>query len=317
MLKVVGLTVQVNTPGFGWADAVTDVSVEVRRGESVGVVGESGCGKSLTVRAMLGLLPESTTRQTGGAISLDGALLETPGQFAQIRGARIGYVPQDASTALNPVLTIGDQVAETARHHLQLSAPDARKRAVHLLERVGIASAVERFRAYPHQLSGGQQQRVMIACALAGDPELLLLDEPTTALDVTVQARLLRLLASLRADHGLAQLLVTHDLGVASVASDRLLVLYAGRVVETGPTAAVLGDPKHPYTRGLLGSLPSVGQRRLTPLAGSVPDVGQWPSGCRFRDRCPQARVDCARAVPSLERVGSSRRVACPVVAHG
>ena len=314
MLKVVGLTVQVHASGVGWADAVSEVSLEVRRGESVGVVGESGCGKSLTVAAVLGLLPEGTTRQTAGSISVDGALLEAPEQFAAVRGARLGYVAQDAATALNPVLTIGSQVAETARYHLDLSASDARKRAVHLLERVGLRSAVERFGAYPHQLSGGQQQRVMLACALAGDPELLLLDEPTTALDVTVQARVLRLLAQLRADHGLAQLLVTHDLAVASVACDRIVVLYGGRVVETGPTAAVLGDPKHPYTRGLLASLPSVGQRRLSSLYGSVPDVGQWPSGCRFRDRCPQARVECARALPALERVGLHRHVACPVV---
>lgn len=317
LLEVTDLRVEVDDPELGWCEAVSGLDLRIDRGEALGVVGESGCGKSLSVLALLGLLPEPSVRFSGGTILFDGEPIDgrDPASFRPLRGRHIGYVPQDALTALNPVWPVGEQVAEVIRLHHGAARREAQKRATELLIRVGIPSAQRRYRAYPHELSGGQRQRVLLAMALAGDPDLLALDEPTTALDVTVQAQILRLLARLRRDRALALLFVTHDLAVVSQTCDRVSILYAGRCVESGPAAAVLSEPLHPYTRGLLQSIPGgyTGPRpkRLQAIAGVVPGLGRWPSGCSFRDRCPRAQAACAQEAPPLVAAAAGRSVAC------
>ncbi|MFT7624260.1 MAG: peptide/nickel transport system ATP-binding protein [Myxococcota bacterium] len=317
LLDVNDLRVEVEVADLGWAEAVSGVSLSVERAEALGIVGESGCGKSLTVLSILGLLPDSKVAQTGGAIDFDGASLSPshPESFRAVRGSGLGFVPQNPMSALNPVLTVGDQVAEAVRLHQSLSRRDAMGETVALMRRVGLPSPEERRRAYPHQLSGGQRQRVLIAMALAGDPELLIADEPTTALDVTVQAQILQLLGRLRRDRAMSLLLVTHNLGVVAQTCDRIMVLYAGQVVESGPARDVLGSPAHPYTRALHASIPrrrtSGGGARLDAIPGSVPGVGRWPEGCRFRDRCPRAEARCAREEPVLTEVAPGRLASC------
>ena len=319
LLVVDALSVDVRVPKHGYCRAVSDVSFSIGAGESLGLVGESGCGKTLTTLALLGLLPQPVVMQSGGRILWDGEDLSAGGAaaFRAVRGSRIGYIPQDPMNALNPVHAIGKQVMEAVRvHHKGLTRQEVTRRAVTLLDHVGVPNPEERLKAYPHELSGGLRQRVLIAMALAGDPDLLVADEPTTALDVTIQAQVLRLLDQLRRDRAMALLMVSHDLAVVSQTCDRVVVLYAGQCVETGDAPDVLSAPTHPYTKGLLASLPGHrvmggSSERLSAIPGSVPELGYWPTGCRFRDRCSRAEGLCAREEPPLSAVGSRRAAAC------
>ncbi|MCM2268919.1 MAG: ABC transporter ATP-binding protein [Thermoanaerobaculia bacterium] len=300
--------------------AVRGLSLEVAAGEVVGLVGESGSGKSLTALAVLGLVPPPGAIRAG-SIELAGrelrGLSET--EYRAVRGARIGLVFQEPGAALNPVLTIGTQIVEAMRAHRPLSRRAARERAIELLDRLAIPDARERMRSYPHELSGGQKQRALLAVALAADPELLLADEPTTALDVTVQAQVLDLLDRLRRERGLGILLITHDLGVVARSCDRLVVLYAGEVVEQGPTAEVLRDPAHPYTRGLLASVPRLGETAndgaLATIPGVVPSLAERPAGCPFHPRCGDRRPECDRVEPPWVALGGSRGARCVLLA--
>jgi oligopeptide/dipeptide ABC transporter ATP-binding protein len=292
---------------------VDRVSITLDRGETLALVGESGCGKSLTSLALLRLVPAPGRIAEGSRISLDGQDLLALDERAMraVRGGRIGMVFQDPMTSLNPVLTVGSQVGEAIRAHQRISAADARARAIQLLGEVGIPDPAARYDRYPHQLSGGLRQRVMIAIALAGEPDLLIADEPTTALDVTVQAQILELLDRLRQARGMAVLLITHDLGVVAGRADRVAVMYAGQVVETAATAALFAAPGHPYTRSLFASIPRIEGplTRLSPIPGTVPPAHAWPAGCRFRPRCPVAETRCSTVPPvvTLEDGRTSR----------
>ncbi len=298
---------------FGDAAAVRSVSLAVRSGESVGLVGESGSGKSLTMLAALGLLPAGATRHAqrlrlGGE---DVASLPEAG-FGRLRGGFAGIVFQDPLTALNPLLPVAAQVAEVARRHLGLSRRGAWTRAIDLLEQVGIHDAARRARAYPHEFSGGMRQRVMIASALAAGPPLLIADEPTTALDVTVQAEIVRLIRRLQRERGKGLVWVTHDLALMAGIVDRVVVMYAGRVMETAPVDHLYTAPRHPYTQALLGSLSRLDQpvgRRGRPLAGQPPDPRETLAGCVFAERCPHRFARCAEAPPMLQAGAST--VAC------
>jgi peptide/nickel transport system ATP-binding protein len=293
---------------------VDGVSLTLDRGETLALVGESGCGKSLTSLALLRLVPEPGRVDAGSVIRLgDTDVLALKGEaLRRIRGRRIGMIFQDPMTSLNPVFTAGDQIAEGIRAHFRVSKSEARARALRLLEEVGIPDPAERLDAYPHQLSGGMRQRVMIAIALAAEPEILVADEPTTALDVTVQAQILEVLDQLRRSRGMAVLLITHDLGIVAGRADRVAVMYAGQIVEEAGTAELFAHPSHPYTQGLFASVPRITGplRRLTPIRGTVPPPTEWPSGCRFRPRCPQAFEKCVLA-PELMPVGPGHRMRC------
>jgi peptide/nickel transport system ATP-binding protein len=277
--------------GRSWP--VDGVSLRIDRGEMLALVGESGSGKSLTSLALLRLIPPPGKIEPGSGIrlgDLDILALDDKA-LREVRGRRIGMVFQDPMTSLNPVFTVGDQIAEGIRAHFPVSRREARDRSLALLTEVGIPDPVSRLRTYPHQMSGGMRQRVMIAMALACEPELLIADEPTTALDVTVQAQILEILDALRKKRGMSVLLITHDLGIVAGRADRVAVMYAGQIVEEAPTERLFQRPSHPYTQGLLASVPRLtGPRdRLTPIGGAVPTPDAWPSGCRFRPRCPQA----------------------------
>jgi oligopeptide/dipeptide ABC transporter ATP-binding protein len=304
----------------GIVRAVDGVSFEVRRGATVGIVGESGCGKSVTSLSVLRLLPMPPARIEGGEVWFEGKSLLglTERQMREVRGRDIAMVFQEPMSSLNPVYTIGTQIAEALHAHDRISRKDARRRSIEMLGKVGIPAPEQRFDAYPHELSGGMRQRVMMAIALVCRPKLLIADEPTTALDVTIQAQVLDLLRSLRDELGMSILLVTHDLGVVAELADEVVVMYAGTVVERASTRALFASPRHPYTRGLLESLPArahaAGLRRLPTIPGTVPDLASLPAGCRFRARCPLAIERCATEEPALERVGESD-VAC-FVAH-
>lgn len=298
---------------FGDAKAVRDVSLMIGKGETLGVVGESGSGKSVTFLAALGLLPRHA--QLSGRILFGGQnLLQTPEtQMKKIRGGRIGLVPQDPGSALNPMMRVGTQIAEALRLHRGLSGQTARAEARRLLDQVGIPDAANRLKRYPFEFSGGQKQRLMIAMALAGQPDLLVADEPTTALDVTIQAQILELLTQVQRDTGMAMVLISHDLGVISQTCRRVAVMYAGRVVEVASSAALFRDPAHPYARGLLQSLPSLSgpRHRLRAIAGTVPGAASLPTGCAFAPRCDLARESCSRVDPALGELGVQRFVAC------
>ena len=293
---------------------VDGVSFSLDRGETLALVGESGCGKSLTSLALLRLLPPPGRIDPGSAIRLgDTDVLTLEGEaLRQIRGRRIGMIFQDPMTSLNPVFTAGDQIAEAVRAHLRVSKAEARERARALLQEVGIPDPAERLEAYPHQLSGGMRQRVMIAIALAAEPEILVADEPTTALDVTVQAQILDVLDELRRRRGMAVLLITHDLGIVAGRADRVAVMYAGQIVEEATTADLFARPSHPYTQGLFASVPRITGpvQRLTPIRGTVPPPTAWPDGCRFRPRCPQA-FEKSELPPELLPVGPDHRMRC------
>jgi peptide/nickel transport system ATP-binding protein len=289
------------------------IDLDIRRGESVGIVGESGCGKSVTWLAVLGLL--GPRAQTSGSVHLDGQPIHglKGDAMAPIRGKRIAMIFQDPASSLNPVHRIGQQLMEGLALHRGLRGQAARAEALRLLDRVHIPSAGQRLDAYPHELSGGMNQRVMIAMALAGEPEILVADEPTTALDATIQAQILDLLREIRRDSGMALSLISHDLGVIADICDRVLVMYAGRVVEQLAAQDLFDRAQHPYTRGLLAALPDLAapRRRLQAIPGSVPEPGRLPSGCSFRTRCDQAKPSCASAVPPLMEVGLRHHVAC------
>ncbi len=310
ILSVRDLRVEIPTPR-GVVKAVDGVSLDVPRGGALGLVGESGCGKSMTLRAILGLLP-GRAQIAGGEIVFDGEAL-SPKSLAGLRGAHIGMVFQEPMTALNPVMRVGEQIAEGPRVRLGQSAAKAKERALELMRLVGIPDPERRYRAYPHELSGGLRQRIVIAIALACEPQLLLCDEPTTALDVTIQDQILHLLARLRAETGVSQILVTHDLAVVAQTCERVAVMYAARIVETGTVAEVFGAPRHPYTRALLRSVPDFDDRRthLESIGGMPPDLVSPPGGCRFHPRCDIAHPDCAEIDPPLITLGDRRATAC------
>jgi peptide/nickel transport system ATP-binding protein len=313
LLEVDQLHVTLPTPQ-GPAAALRGVSLSLDAGQTLGLIGESGCGKSLTALALMGLLPDAA--QVAGSIRFGGAELTTLDErdWCRLRGARIGMVFQEPMTALNPLHTVGRQIAEPLRLHRGLSAAAARAEALRLLERVQLAQAAERLDAYPHQLSGGQRQRVVIAIALACGPELLVADEPTTALDVTVQREVLDLIAGLVAETGMALLLVSHDLAVMADRVQRLAVMYAGQIVESGPAAALFARPRHPYTRGLFAARPRFGLARGTRLAtipGRVPALHERPPGCAFADRCPIVEPACRGAEPGERPLADGCHVRC------
>ena len=293
VLDVQGLSVHLPLGGR-LVPVVTEMSFSVRAGEAVALVGESGCGKSMTARALIGLSPPGA--QVGGRILLDGVDVASlsAAHRRRLGGGRIGFIFQEPMTALHPTLAIGTQMTDTLRLHLKLSAAQARERAAELLDRVGIPRARGVLDLYVHQLSGGMRQRVMIAMALSCKPALVIADEPTTALDVTIQAQVLDLLGEMRREMGLAMLYITHDLEVVADFCDRAIVMYAGDRVETGPARHLLQSPRHPYTHGLVGAIPGHGQvRRLPAIPGQVPALGDWPDGCRFAPRCAQATTKC------------------------
>jgi oligopeptide/dipeptide ABC transporter ATP-binding protein len=291
--------------GAGTARAVDGVSFDLQPGETLGIVGESGCGKTVTSLSILRLIPEPPGHiRPGSYIEFEGRNLLTlaPKELRAIRGNRIAMIFQEPMTSLNPVLTIGDQVAEAAIVHQGLSRSAARARAIDMLHQVGIPDPGSRVDDYPHQLSGGMRQRVMIAMALICHPQILIADEPTTALDVTIQAQILELLARLQQQLGMAVLLITHDLGVVAGTADRVVVMYAGQVVETAPTPELFAQPRHPYTEGLMASIPRLDRprERLHSIPGSVPAATAWPAGCRFHPRCPFAWEKCRTEEPPL-----------------
>ncbi|PWB60747.1 MAG: ABC transporter ATP-binding protein [Bradyrhizobiaceae bacterium] len=316
VLEVRDLSVTIATPA-GPLHAVRDISFDVRRGETVCLVGESGCGKSMTSLAVMGLLPRAATR-TAARLAFSGEDLAqaTPRRLNALRGDRMGMIFQEPMTALNPAWTIGNQLIEVHRRHRGSSKTQARERAIDLLAKVGIAAPEQRLGQYPHQLSGGLRQRVMIAMALMCEPDLLIADEPTTALDVTIQAQILRLLASLQHELGIALLLITHDLGVVARIADRVNVMYAGAVVESATAPELFARPSHPYTRGLLACLPgttAVGGH-LGTIPGVVPSLVGGIAGCAFRSRCPMARGLCGEAVP-VRHASATHRYDCVVEA--
>ncbi|TEA77158.1 ABC transporter ATP-binding protein [Allopusillimonas ginsengisoli] len=302
VLSIEGLKVDIDTPG-GVLHAVRDITFDVRRGETLCLVGESGCGKSLTSLALMGLLPRQAKRSTRRFI-FQGIDMSSAGkrQINTLRGNKMAMIFQEPMTALNPAYTIGDQLMEHYIFHRQTTQEQARARAVELLEKVGIASAARRLGQYPHQLSGGLRQRVMIAMALMCGPELLIADEPSTALDVTIQAQILRLLADLQAELGIAMILITHDLGIVARIADRVAIMYAGEIVEEGDVADIFDHPHHPYTRGLMSCIPVPGKTapggKLGTIPGVVPSLVGPQHGCAFRDRCSYAQAECADTIP-------------------
>jgi peptide/nickel transport system ATP-binding protein len=320
VLDVENLRISFPDAGKGRVYPVDGVSFSLDRGKTLALVGESGCGKSLTSLALLRLVPAPGRIEDGSAIRLgDTDVLALQGEpLRRIRGRRIGMIFQDPMTSLNPVFTVGDQIAEGVRAHFDVSRAEARRRALKLLQEVGIPDPAARLDAYPHQLSGGMRQRVMIAIALSAEPEILVADEPTTALDVTVQAQILEVLDRLRDSHGMAVLLITHDLGIVAGRADRVAVMYAGQIVEEAPTDRLFARPSHPYTQGLFASVPRITGPvgRLSPIGGSVPPPGAWPSGCRFRPRCPKA-FDKSESMPPLLPVGPDHRMRCWLAEEG
>ncbi len=302
------------------APAVDGVDLALPLGQTLCLVGESGCGKSVTALSVAGLLPMPPARVFDGRILFESRdlLSLSPKERRAMRGSRIGMIFQDPTASLNPVMRVGEQIAEGIRLHRGLSHTEALAEARDLLERVGIAAPAERLRDYPHQLSGGMCQRVMIATALACDPSLLIADEPTTALDVTVRGQILRLLGGLVRSGSRSVLLITHDMGVVRRAADAVAVMYSGRVVETGPPAALLSEPLHPYTRGLLDSLPRAGKgERLKTIPGTVPDPANRPVGCAFHPRCPHTFDRCRAEAPPVYPCGQGRSSRCFLNAPG
>jgi peptide/nickel transport system ATP-binding protein len=313
LLDVHNLSVQLQTQR-GPAKAVRELSFSLEKGQTLGLIGESGCGKSITAMALMGLLPERAL--TFGSIAFDGQeLVGLPdAAMRRLRGNRIGMIFQEPMTALNPVHTIVHQVAEPLMLHRGATARAARQEAIALLERVGITDAARRADAYPHQFSGGQRQRITIAMALACGPDLLIADEPTTALDVTIQGQILDLIADLVHERGMALLLISHDLGVIAENVAHMMVMYGGRVMESGPTATVFAGMRHPYTRGLFGARPQLGAprgTRLSTIEGSVPELADLAPGCPFAGRCPQAGPECAETQPTAHTLAPGHVAHC------
>ena len=312
VLEVRGLAVEFATDD-GPVRAVDGISYAVPAGRTLGVVGESGCGKSVTALALMRLVPPPG-RIVAGEVRLEGEALTALGERAMraVRGARVAMIFQEPMTALNPVFSVGDQIAETFRLHREMGRAEAWEGAVAMLDRVGIPDPAQRARDYPHQLSGGMRQRAMIAMALACRPALLLADEPTTALDVTIQAQILDLMLDIQDQLGMAIQFISHNLGVISEVADEVMVMYAGRVVERAPADALFAEPLHPYTAALMATVPQLGRRRaLAAIPGSVPPLHDLPRGCRFRNRCALAGADCAEAEPELRQMAGGRHVAC------
>jgi peptide/nickel transport system ATP-binding protein len=312
LLSVSRLTTVFDLPA-GPAPAVDDVSLAIRAGETLGLVGESGCGKSVTALSIMRLI-EPPGRIAGGSIRLGGRELLTlsESEMRKVRGAEIGLIFQEPMTSLNPMFTVGNQIAETLLVHSRATRRDARRQAIELLAKVRVPDAEHSVDDYPHQLSGGMRQRVLIAMALACTPSLVIADEPTTALDVTIQSQILDLLREMRTAFGLSLLLITHDLGVIAETADRVAVMYAGRIVEEGPVREILRAPRHPYTRGLLASMPGgVPGRRLQAIDGSVPMLGALPPGCSFNPRCPDRFEPCASTPPPEYAVGPDHLARC------
>ena len=314
VLDVRGLRTRFLT-ATGVVRAVDGVDLAVRRGECLGLVGESGCGKSVTALSIMRLVPVPPGRIVAGRVLFGGRdLLALPErEMRRVRGADIAMVLQEPMTSLHPALPVGFQIAEAIRAHRRLPRVAAAREAVELLRHVQIPAPEDRARDYPHQLSGGMRQRVMIAMALAGRPKLIIADEPTTALDVTIQAQIVELFQRIRAESDLAMLLVTHDLGLVAQMADRVAVMYAGRIVETAPVAAIFEDARHPYTRGLLRSVPTLDARgeRLAVIPGSVPDLGARPEGCAFHPRCERATAECRRNEPPMREANPDHAFAC------
>jgi len=314
LLKVDGLTVETKTE-TGTHRIVDGVSFELQKGEILGLVGESGSGKTMACRALLRLLPSSRLSIPKGSVRLDGKeVMDLPeDQFRAIRGKRVGMIFQNPASHLDPVMRIGDQIAESVRFHHGGSKRAAEERTIELLQQVGIPDPKERSRAFPHEFSGGMRQRAMIALALACDPDILIADEPTTALDVTVQAQILRLLKELRDARGLSIIFITHDLGVVAQLCDSICVLYGGRVCEHGPKERLLAAPRHPYTAGLMGCQPAIGAtgERLRTIPGYPPTVDAMPTGCRFHPRCGNEVAECSRRQPPLEAYEPDHVAAC------
>ena len=306
------------TLAFGGRPALHGVTLHVNRGETLGIVGESGCGKSVTWLAALGLLPGKA--KVSGSVKVGGAELvgAPPSTLERVRGKKIAMIFQDPASALNPVIRIGRQIEEALRLHRGLQGQARRAEARRLLDLVGMPDSARRLDSYPHELSGGQNQRVMIAMALAGEPDLLIADEPTTALDATIQAQILELLDRLRRDTGMGLVLISHDLGAVSSLCERVAVMYCGRIVEEGPAETVFEHPRHPYSRGLMAAIPRIDgpRRRLVAIPGTVADPACLPAGCSFAPRCSVATSDCLRSTPQLASLEASgfdtgRRVAC------
>jgi len=315
-LTLEGLRTRIDTPQ-GALCAVDGVDLELARGECLALVGESGCGKSMAALSVLRLLPDAARIAAGRVLLEAQDLLSLPeAAMRAVRGRRVAMIFQEPATALNPVLTVGRQITEVLERHTGLRGAPARARAIALLEKVGVPDAARRLGEYPFQLSGGLKQRVMIAMALAMRPKLLIADEPTTALDVTIQAQILQLMRDLQADFGTAVLLITHDLGVVNELADRVAVMYAGRLVEQGRRVDVLGDARHPYTQGLLRSIPSLGRRGepLAEIPGVVPVPSQWPAGCRFSTRCERVFDRCRSEAPGATQIADDRSVRCHLI---
>ena len=314
LLEVDDLRVEFRTD-YGVVHAVNGISYTLDAGETLAILGESGCGKSVSAQTIMGILDTPPGFVTGGEIRYRGRDLLTMSAKEQrdIRGEEISIVFQDALSSLNPVFSVGMQIGEMFRRHRGASRRDAKKAAVELMDRVRIPSAKERVDDYPHQFSGGMRQRVMIAMAIALDPSILIADEPTTALDVTVQAQIMDLLGELQRETGMGLILITHDLAVVGEIADRIAVMYAGGIVETGATDAVFGAPAMPYTEGLMASIARVDQKgqRLNPIVGAPPNLAHLPSGCPFHPRCPRATERCTQEVPALREVVPGRRSAC------
>ncbi len=296
------------------ANVVDGVSFSVKRGKTLAIVGESGCGKSVTSMGLMGLLPSTARVGASDSLLIDEALLGmSEERLLDVRGNRMAMIFQEPMTSLNPVFTIGEQIAESVMRHQGLSDKAARQRALDMLEKVRVPDARQRLDAYPHELSGGMRQRAMIAMALANDPALIIADEPTTALDVTIQAQILSLIANLQTETGTAMILITHDLGVVAEVADDVMVMYAGRVVESGPVKTLFDDPQHPYTIGLMGSMPSIGPRegRLATINGRVPTPAEMPGCCRFAGRCPFVIQQCRDERPPLLELSPGHFAAC------
>jgi peptide/nickel transport system ATP-binding protein len=315
ILSVKGLRVEIQT-GRGFVSPVRGIDFSLRKGESVCLVGESGCGKSVTALSLLNLLPNPPFRITQGEINFDNKdiIKLSPAQLCSIRGRKIAMIFQEPMTALNPVFSIGEQIAEAVYTHIRLPQKQVRQRVIEVLRQAGIPIPQDIIAQYPHQLSGGLRQRAMIAMALACDPELLVADEPTTALDVTIQAQILRLLNSLMEERGLGLLLITHNLGVVAQIAQRVLIMYAGKILEESGMEDLFGDPLHPYTKALLASVPyGLGEdtRRLTSIPGSVPTLDSIPPGCPFQDRCPSRMDICRTTEPVYSQISEERRVMC------
>lgn len=310
ILNVEGLQVQFRA-GKETLTALRDVSFDLKAGETIGIVGESGCGKSVTATAVMGLLPKGVGKVSGGSIAFQGRDLTrlSPEELRQIRGKKISMIFQDPMTALNPVYTIGRQLVEMLQAHSRLSRRDAWGFSIKMLEKVGIPVPEQRMREYPHQLSGGMRQRVMIAMALSVDPRLLIADEPTTALDVTIQAQILDLMNKLKSEYHTAIMMITHDMGVIAEVADQVMVMYAGEVVEYAPVRELFRSPTHPYTRGLIRSIPRLDEdaQTLYTIPGMVPGLNEMPQGCRFSTRCGHCTEQCRREVPPLTDYGGHK----------